>query len=385
MTRKTRCESLPSNTSGHSLATPGLTRLENRTLTFTNIHSLARDLANKYHGVALSSEMLANTNGTAGLPSKIVELNPSINVPLPWSNSPLAKQMRVAFFLAILACELCTHIFQPTYILKDAAALNKVLAALAKEEPELEIHLRSVLLLAGDTLRKRKQKEPVDEACINTRINTVVENVYNRSCPLVHQDKQTAYKTDLRELCTSICQHWRFIQTLEDRCVADLGSNKTSRLRKWKPLAFETPPPQPGPPSSSSTKTRANGTASTGNNHKNPPSPPTQQPNGIISNADLFDEGIPIWPAFYNLSAEDEPTWAEGLVLPQALKKAARAEETAILESETAALKSGPARAARGERRRRPSVLMPMVQGNGSPAGSSSFLSSSSGGGRRGA
>ncbi|KAL4865923.1 hypothetical protein BDV12DRAFT_187833 [Aspergillus spectabilis] len=52
------------------------------------------------------------------------------HVQLPHSNSPAAKQMRLAIFLAILAREVDKHIFQPTYIAQNAALQSRIQAVI---------------------------------------------------------------------------------------------------------------------------------------------------------------------------------------------------------------------------------------------------------------
>jgi hypothetical protein len=365
----------------HGLGKLGLTKLESRAALFTTIYSAARDLANRFYGVNLPDEMLpaAVCNTDDSLSSKVAEKNINANIPLPWSNSQLAKQMRVAFFLSVLAGELCTHIFQPTYLIKDTTFLDKTLVALSVKDPDLEAHFRSVLLMVDTKLGNTD--ESGDEACVKIAVNNVVNKVFNRASMLVDEAKHDAFKGELRLFCKRTCVVWRTIQKLEDRFVADLGLAQASRLRKWKPLIFE----DPDQTVTSSSKSRANssapknqGSSKSQGSSKNPPPLPAPQLNGIAP-VNLA-EAIAVWPVFYNLS-DGRETCAPGFVLPPALKMEARAEETAILErldSETPILNSGPARALRGEKRRRSSVLTV----NGSQTGS--FLSERSGGGRKG-
>ncbi|KAJ0413001.1 hypothetical protein BJY00DRAFT_322747 [Aspergillus carlsbadensis] len=68
------------------------------------------------------------------------------HVPLPQSNSPAAKQMRLAIFLAILAREVDKQIFQPTYIVPEDAGIREVFANLAASDNEKESFCRSILL-----------------------------------------------------------------------------------------------------------------------------------------------------------------------------------------------------------------------------------------------
>jgi hypothetical protein len=268
-------------------------------------------LADTYFGGELPPDILEKESTWA-------QIN-AVNIPLPVSNSPIAKQMRVAAVLSILGQELCSYIFQPTYLLKDSTSLNETLDSLARLEPELESHLRSVLLTAS--VSGVDDDDPVDLACMNT----VFESVHPRLSKLVPKEKQKEFKTELQDFVNKVSKEWSFMQKLDDKVVSSLGSNLESKMKyKWKPLVFDSPSLPPTNP-----KQRANGTAPS---QTNPKTPPAAGPKAQVDTAANLMKGIAVWPAFHNLSSDNAETLAEGFILPPASIKAAEEEQQKLLE-----------------------------------------------------
>ena len=283
--------------------------------------------------------------------------------------------MRAALLLSILGYELCTHIFQPTHmnLLKDSADLGKFMMALAQEDPDHESHLRSVLLKASDKLATKG--EPVDKASSKVIVNNVMELV----SPIIPEAGRQGFKTDLQNLCQTASEQWGFIQRLDDRVIPDLGSDRNSKKKyDWKPLDFAilNSSPVGGP------KPRTNGTASApGQQKKASPTASHSRADSTQSIADLVD-GVAVWPAFYNLSTEDEDTLAEGTILPKSLMQAAEEEQDTASLCTSPSLQSGSHREQRGKRRYSTATVNGSVS-EGKEKGS--FLSNGSGGGAKGA
>jgi len=123
--------------------------------------------------------------------------------PLPYSNSVAAKQMRLAAFLAVLGHTLQKHIFQATYLLEEPDDLSFVLSNLARNDPEKETHLRSVLL-AAYVDPKEHTKVAME------RIECVVEDL---KCfqNIIPEDSRAAFETALRNTCQLACRNWNIV------------------------------------------------------------------------------------------------------------------------------------------------------------------------------
>lgn len=272
----------------------------------------------------------------------------TVNIPLPLSNTPVAKQMRVAAVLSAIAHELCTHIFQPTYLLRDSAGLNRALGRLAQYDPDMESHLRSVLLAASGYALE--EDGGVDVACIKA----VYESVYGLLSKLVPEAKRNGFKADLRNFCNKAAKEWSFMQKLDDRIVWSLGFTLESKWQfNWKPLVFDTPPP-----AVTVSKQRVNGAAPAQSVPKSSPA--------------VLADGIAVWPAFYNLSSGNTETLVDGFVLHPVMVKAAEEEQKAMLASAASAVSHNPAKQ---DRERTRALRRASVNGNGVNGQASHFLS----------
>lgn len=322
-------------------------------------------MVDKYFGPTadLSSALLSNESLWDG-----VNL---VNIPIPSSNSPIAKQMRVAAVISMLAHELCNSIFQPTYLLREASGLNQVLNALARHDPDLESHLRAVLLCATNTIKD------VDDPIGRAWGEVATSSVYPRLSKLIPEAKRMPFHSDLQAFFTKACNHWTTIQHLDDRIVPELGSSREAKRRcEWKLLPLDIPAP-----STPTVTPKGRGVNGMSSSSQGPSKPPATAKSHTEPNPDIHKDAIAIWPAFYNLSSETNETLVEGFVLHLALTKAAEAEQEAILEQNTKAAKASLAGSHRGERaRRRMSVGVHSKNGAGSDK---SFLSQASGGGQK--
>ncbi len=347
-----------------------LTNLRNRTAASSIVYTAARRLAEDHFGGNLPESIFADSR----LWERIRDHNSnSRGIPLLCSNSDLAKQMRVTLLLSILGDELSTHVFQPTHmnLLKDSAGLSKFMLALVQEDPSHESYLRAVLLKASDKLASKGG--PTDKAYSKVIVSNVTELV----SPALPEASRKRFATDLQNLCQTASEQWGFIQRLDDRVVPHPGSDRNSKRKyKWEPLAFSTPHSSPV----ESPKPRTNSTASAPGQQKKAPS--TNSHSRTDSNADLVG-GVAVWPAFYNLSNEDEETLAEGIILPEFLIAAAEDEQVRQAAASVSTLPSVQSGSPRDQRKRRFSTAT--VNGSGEGKGKGSFLSNGSGGGAKGA
>ena len=160
-------------------------------------------------------------------------------IPLPF-NSPSARNMRMAAFLAVLAFELSTHVFLPTYLLEQPTKLCDFLSDLAGTQPPLEAHLRSVLLKA--------QSEQDREAKANRQVETAVQSII-ACAPFPEGPKKEIFRTELKTLCQKACRLWLHMQSLNEMVMTDYDMDE---LDCWKPLDFSSPPLADQPSAASS-------------------------------------------------------------------------------------------------------------------------------------
>ncbi|KAK3900544.1 hypothetical protein C8A05DRAFT_35805 [Staphylotrichum tortipilum] len=324
------------------------------TATFAAIYNKAHKLTTSYFAVDLPPTIIND----GGLLAKTMKHSPDNNIPLPWSNSHPAKQMRAAFSLSIISQELCQRIFQPLDCPRDSAQLHALLKTLAEQESDLESHLRAVLLMAWQTVDPDQPGEKI-------HTEAAIKAIAHRLSPMVPAARQNDFLADLHSLCETAATNWRIIHSVNDRILPDPGTSRNARrLYTWKPLAYPPPlgasPPTPKQP-------RPNGTTTT-------PSPQKSPQRVDTPSTDLTD-GTPVWPAFYNLSSIAQETVAEGIVLPLSLSRAAEEEITkADPPPGGAASLAGSSTKGKG---RRNSVAMGI-------GGKMSFLGGGGGGGGRG-
>ncbi|OIW32320.1 hypothetical protein CONLIGDRAFT_553046, partial [Coniochaeta ligniaria NRRL 30616] len=127
-------------------------------------------------------------------------------IPLPQSNSPAAKQMRVAAVLAVLSRALHRYIFQPVYLTEIGAGdegIVNMLRAIACDNATREEHTRATLL----AMLPDKQK-----AAAAKRVATVVREVSWSVQHLLSALQYEEFCTGLEMACKLACVQWMRIQ-----------------------------------------------------------------------------------------------------------------------------------------------------------------------------
>ncbi|KAL2163958.1 hypothetical protein VTH06DRAFT_3171 [Thermothelomyces fergusii] len=127
-----------------------------------------------------------------------------LQIPLPQSNTPAAKGMRISAVLAVLSRAMHKHIFRPVYLLDDDdEALVKFLRALEDEDPTREAHMRATLL----AMMPERQAEQAAR-----RVKMVVREVSWLVQHLLTALQFEAFCTGLEAACNVACEQWRRIQ-----------------------------------------------------------------------------------------------------------------------------------------------------------------------------
>ncbi|ERS98351.1 hypothetical protein HMPREF1624_05135 [Sporothrix schenckii ATCC 58251] len=125
-------------------------------------------------------------------------------IPLPQSNSPVAKAMRIAAVLSILSRTLHKHIFRPIYLIEDDAELTRVLHGVEFESPEREEHIRATLLATLPDVQRHSAKARVQH--VVREVSWVVQH-------LLGALPYDAFCSGLGSACALACTEWQKIQT----------------------------------------------------------------------------------------------------------------------------------------------------------------------------
>ncbi|KAK0746980.1 hypothetical protein B0T18DRAFT_348931 [Schizothecium vesticola] len=136
-----------------------------------------------------------------------------LQIPLPQSNSPAAKGMRISAVLAVLSRALHRHLFRPAYLpLDDAAAepaagaetpLVAFLRLLEDEDPAREAHMRATLLaMLPDQQRELGLR----------RVQTVVREVSWLVQHLLSAVQFAEFVSGLEAACALAREQWMRIQ-----------------------------------------------------------------------------------------------------------------------------------------------------------------------------
>ncbi|KAK0719392.1 hypothetical protein B0H67DRAFT_642752 [Lasiosphaeris hirsuta] len=127
-----------------------------------------------------------------------------LQIPLPQSNTPAAKGMRISAVLAVLSRALHRHLFRPVYLLDDEDEnLVKFLRILEDEDPSREAHMRATLL----SMMPERQMELGAR-----RVKTVVREVSWLVQHLLSALQFEAFCSGLEQACRLACEQWMRIQ-----------------------------------------------------------------------------------------------------------------------------------------------------------------------------
>ncbi|GKT66488.1 MEI5 protein [Colletotrichum tofieldiae] len=220
-------------------------------------------------------------------------------IPVPSTNSPAAKQMRVAASLAILASSLTTHVFQPTYLLGDNE-LATLLNELSSTEFEKEAHLRSALL----PLFPHKQMEHAAE-----RAQKATSDLVKCVSSLILPSKRDEFASALLQICQNASRYWTEIQRLADRVEPVVSFDIVSEADDWKLIQFPGMDARQG--------------SSSGHKEGSVQSKPEDMLCSGTENVVSI-----VWPAFVLFDDEQQEVLNEGFVLENFQVEDARVEES---------------------------------------------------------
>ncbi|KAK3290465.1 uncharacterized protein B0H64DRAFT_59231 [Chaetomium fimeti] len=127
-----------------------------------------------------------------------------LQIPLPQSNTPAAKGMRISAVLAVLSRAMHKHLFRPVYLLDDDDEnLVKFLRALEDEDPTREAHVRATLV----AMMPERQVEQGAR-----RVKMVVREVSWLVQHLLTALQFEAFCAGLEVACKLACDQWMRIQ-----------------------------------------------------------------------------------------------------------------------------------------------------------------------------
>lgn len=246
-------------------------------------------------------------------------------------NTQVAKQMRVAAALAVLSRELSSSIFQATYSIGPVGGdeLSTLLDKIADKTPEVECHLRSVLLAATpQSLYDENAEEWAKKAVKN--LMTVMKKLFPKGGP-----GRDRLRDGLQEVCGQALALWRTVQRVEGRVMLDFEPEYDEGEMEPKTLVFQLatlsePVGKKSQPNGGGVyPPQSNGGGQTnGSNGKKPnkPLPPSRV------DTSPRDPYVVVWPEFYVLADDQlEPTvLSAARVVSQAQLNEAKREEMAF-------------------------------------------------------
>ncbi|KAH8882020.1 hypothetical protein GQ53DRAFT_831969 [Thozetella sp. PMI_491] len=187
------------------------------------LFEIAHDLTRSYFSGDLADDMLGDDRKWTKLTKSDVFPNGS-GIPIPQSNSPHAKQMRIAAVLAVIAHNFSNIIFQPLHGLDNGEELYELLSDIAEEDPDKEAFLRSALLSAFDSAGDgARQQHSVEQA---------YDGIYASVGHLVQDKEQKKFRENLAELCQFSCKTWCGVQRLEVKIESTMEIDEG----EWDPL-----------------------------------------------------------------------------------------------------------------------------------------------------
>jgi hypothetical protein len=150
-------------------------------------------------------------------------------IPLPKSNSPSAKQMRIAAMLAVLARCIDRHIFQPTYLLDEEDEIRRGLVRLAVADSKKESFCRAVLLSMFPEIQAKNAA---------TAIERVVRDVSWSIRNLVSDAQYDRFKLGLEDVVCQAHDAWQLVKRSREKFEPFFDSRQCDDF-DWQPLKLD--------------------------------------------------------------------------------------------------------------------------------------------------
>ncbi|EFX02701.1 hypothetical protein CMQ_2630 [Grosmannia clavigera kw1407] len=167
-----------------------------------NVWTKVFDLVESHFQQDLADHVLSDASRWNNLRNADALKGPT-QFPLPQTNSPIAKAMRIAAVLSVLSRTLYRYIFRPFYLLRDDEEFTDLLHEVEDDNPTMEENIRATLLAT---------MPEVQQASAKARAQHVVREV---SWVVQHLLDAIAYKsfcTSLGSACAVACIEWQKIQ-----------------------------------------------------------------------------------------------------------------------------------------------------------------------------
>ncbi|KAF8857474.1 hypothetical protein BDZ45DRAFT_803256 [Acephala macrosclerotiorum] len=152
-------------------------------------------------------------------------------LPLPRSNSPAAKRMRIAAMLAIISRCIDQHIFHPTYNLGEGEGggdgIRPLLVDLAAANSKKESHLRALLL----SIEPEKQAGNASK-----RVEQVVTEVASYTQDVLSAVQCKKFKSGLEKVVQQALEAWQIVQCTREKFEPLFALDGDF---EWQLLSFE--------------------------------------------------------------------------------------------------------------------------------------------------
>jgi hypothetical protein len=279
-------------------------------------------------------------------------------LPLPRSNSLMAKKMRFATGLKILGEALSTHVLQAVYITDVDNKFCDALETLSEHSPEQEAHARAVILhLAHDQHWQR--------GCGEARVIAAARETANKILRIVPVDKREDFVAQLKSFCGMVLMRWLPLQRLRQHVTVDVDADAGE---DWQLLPFPGPEITSVQPQKGSSS-KGGGGGGNGNGKNTSSSDQKQQQQQQQSKVQSIrlgedDEVYEIWPAFKH----DTSYLCQGYILTEELPKRAVQEEEELRRSERKLSRRSNSDATNGQSRSAKNMAF-LSSGNGKSSG----------------
>ncbi len=150
-------------------------------------------------------------------------------MPLPLSNSPAAKQMRIAAMLADLARCINLHVFQPTYLLDEEDEIRRLLIRLAVADSKKESFCRAVLLSMFPELQAKNAAKAVER---------VVREVSWSVRSLISDTQYDRFKLSLEDVVRQAHDAWQLVQRSREKFEPIFEPRHCDDI-EWQPLKLD--------------------------------------------------------------------------------------------------------------------------------------------------